>query len=429
MNGGHVTNRQHMGDIKKYFTVGIVSGMVVLVVTKALQLGLKLIVARLGVEEFGSYYYFISLYTSFVTIASLGIPMSITRFFSYYSGKKQEQMRAHIIQSALVLMGIIAVVLTGSLMFCVWRFAGYFTAAAYTTSLWLLVCSIPFSFLIVSMKAGLLGQLQIKKSYCIDGLTALITFGCISLALFVFHAGVAGALYAYALSMLVTAAISVYLFHSYIPFASFSFRISKEFFQYTWPVSVSEILTASSAIFYVTVLKYYGGTDEVGLYGLAVTLASLVNIFPQIILPVFFPVISKLYSKHISIREVYKKIVLLLIITSLLSAGLVLLGSRWGTGLFFGSSYLPALPMVPYLIAAYTVYILFVWYNRQLLDMAGMTKVNLLATLLRVGITIVSIFLFLPHITGMQLAIACGIGWISEGAMCLTVIYKKRLLQ
>ncbi|MFZ2024770.1 MAG: oligosaccharide flippase family protein [Microgenomates group bacterium] len=414
--------------IKKYFAAGIVSGVLVLVVTKALQLGLKLIVARLGVEEFGSYYYFISLYTSFVAIASLGIPMSITRFLAYYGGKKQEQMRSYIIQSAMILMGIIAVVLTGSLMLCVQRFAGYLAAAAYTTSLWLLVCSIPFSFLIVSIKAGLLGQLQIKKSYFIDGLTALITFSCISVGLFVFHAGVAGALYAYALSILITAVISVYLFRSYIPFSSFSFRISKEFVHYTWPVSVSEIMTASSTILYVTILKYYGGDNEVGLYGLAVTIASLVNIFPQIILPVFFPVISTLFSQGVSIREVYKKTVLLLIITSLVSAVVLLLGSRLGTSLFFGSSYFAALPMVPYFIAAYMIYILFVWYNRQLLDMAGLTKINLLLTGIRIIITTLVLFLSVPAISGMHMAIAFGIGWLIEGLLCLSLIRQKRLL-
>jgi len=417
------------GNIKKYFTIGIISGISVLVITKVLQLGLKLIVAHLGVHEFGSYYYLISLYASLVMISSLGIPMSITRFFALYGGKKNEQTRIHIVHSAMILMGIISVCITGSIWLFANAFVGYVIVEEYVTVIRILALSLPFSFIIISIKAGLLGQLQIKKSYFIDGIQAFITFFCICIGLFVFYGGVQGALYAHAISMFITAVICVYLFRSYIPFSSFSFSISKEFIQYTWPVSVSEIITAITTMFYLTVLKLYSGETGMGLYGLAVTIASLINIFPQIVLPVFFPVVSRLYGKGMAIGSVYKKIVLLLIITSLLSTILLILGSRFGATFFFGSLYLPVLPMLPYLLAAYAIYIIFVWYNRQLLDMAGLTKINLFLTIIRVFVMSGILLVFIPNITGIQLALASGVGWIVEGIGCLYVIYKKQLLR
>jgi uncharacterized membrane protein HdeD (DUF308 family) len=74
------------------------------------------------------------------------------------------------------------------------------------------------------------------------------------------------------------------------------------------------------------------------------------------------------------------------------------------------------------------MYIVFVWYNRQLLDMAGLTRINLLLTAVRIIITLAVLFLSAPAVSGIHMAIAFGAGWFVEGVLCLSFIHQKRLL-
>ena len=414
--------------IRHYLTVGISLGLVVFGGSKLLNFALKLAVSRLGVTNFGDYYIATSTFVSIATLTTLGIPMSTTRFVSYFRGLGQKDRSKEIISSAITISGI-ASILAGCMLFgtAEWLAAllGITHAALYFKILSFGLIGASLSLLV---RAILLGYLHVQTSYALEGVETVSKFLFVLMGIWVFRLGVLGAVVGYTLGIAVSSAINYIALTKKIHVSPFTSRISQNLITFAWPVSASEIITAISATTLIFILRIAGGGEEVGYYAAAVSVAGLIHVIPQMILPIFLPVISQRYGEQKSIRAVYKTVMTWLGFTvGLLTLGIIGLNPII-MRVLFDSSYSRMTTVLPVLAAAYGFYAIFVWPHRQLLDMAGYTKHNLALTILRSAVSIASLLLVFQRASGTGVAAAILLGWIAEGIGCMYLIMKKRLI-
>ena len=106
-------------ELETSFITSISLGTIIVGASKLLSFVLKILVSKLGVTNFSDYYLSTSTFTGLTTITALGIPMSTTRYISFYRGKGKNDEVHGIITSAFtitVVSSIIAAVafFTGS---------------------------------------------------------------------------------------------------------------------------------------------------------------------------------------------------------------------------------------------------------------------------------------------------------------------------
>jgi O-antigen/teichoic acid export membrane protein len=416
-------------SIRKYFAYGILAGGAVFVLTKIAAFVLKIIIAKLGVSQFGSYYIFTTLFSNITMLVALGIPMSLTRFISLYIGMGKRAKRTEVTHSALsflIATGVISTIVlyTGSPFFS--HIMHSEKGQSYVS---VLALGIIAALLIQFAKSIYLGYLRPHVQYGIDAIVIGLQSISIIYALWVLRLDVFGAIAAYVIGTCIGAAITLFFTYRFIDLKTFRFHITRELLVYTLPVSASEIFTALSSIIFIVLLKHFGGEKEVGLYAAAVSLASILHVIPQIILPMFLPIISNLYGKGQSIISVYTKILTILSFFTLAVLGLLIIGKIYIIQLLFGFSYQSSAEILLPLSIAYGWYAIVVWPNRQLLDMAGFTKYNFSLTLIRIFITSAILLLFIPILRGPHLALSLLAGWIGEGIVCLYILHMKGIFK
>jgi O-antigen/teichoic acid export membrane protein len=178
----------------------------------------------------------------------------------------------------------------------------------------------------------------------------------------------------------------------------------------------------------LVVLKSNSSFSEVGFYTVAISMAGLLFTIPQIILPVYFPILTKVYGSKKSIVIMYTNII------KLLGATIIPIGLTFGIfssffiRMFFGSTYLNTLTYLPILFIAYGFYAIIIWPSRQILDLVGHTKTNLYLTIIRSCVVIALSLILIPSFKSHGLAIAVASGWGIEGFLCVYYIKQKRLL-
>ncbi len=415
-------------ELVKSFALSVSFGTIIVGVSKLLNFFLKILVSQLGVVNFGDYYLATSTFTSLTTVTALGIPMSTTRFVSYFRAQHQPKAVQNIIASAVTLIALSAV-LVGALFYgyagSLARMLGTPSAAIYFRVLSFGLIGATLSLL---ARAVFLGFIRIQLAYTTETIEVALKFIFTVFGMLLLRWGVLGALIGYAVGTLSASLVNIYVLAKISQMKRFAPQFSPKFLRYTWPVSASEIITAATNVLLLYIVQIRGGAQGIGLYAAAVSVASLVHIIPQMILSIFLPMASRYFAQRKSITPIYKTLFLWLGIVVLPpTIGLSLLSAHITT-LVFGASYAHAATILSMLAVAYGLYALLVWPNRQLLDMAGFTKENLALTLLRAAISISTLLYVVPEFTGVGLARSVLMGWIGEAVGCLVLVKLKRLI-
>ena len=74
-------------------------------------------------------------------------------------------------------------------------------------------------------------------------------------------------------------------------------KMKREFLAYSWPLMLFGVI--NTILFWIDSFSigFFRNTSEVGLYNVAVPLAALLGFFPELFIQLFFPLITKEYSK------------------------------------------------------------------------------------------------------------------------------------
>ncbi len=406
--------------MKKLFIRGAAAGVLTLGFSKIFSFLLKLIIARFGSESFGLYTTATTTFTSAVTFLAFGFPMSVTRFVSLYNGSQQKEKLNNILSSALT-MGM-GTGIAGTIALFAWQI--HYPIPGLNTLAFVVVPAI----LILLIKHALFGMLASEKAYFIENFESVFRIAAISILLFLFSMQIKNLFIGYACAIVLTAYAAIVIFFKTLPQYRPKLTWSAPLYSYTWPVGISELitsLTTAGTMIYFTAIS---GPQNVGLYAAALSLASLIHLIPQVIMPIFFPAITTAYGRGESIWHLYRRIVILLVATLIpLTALLNILGTILINSLF-GSDYTDSVHIFTLLSIAYTLYAMFVWPNRQILDMMGKTKTNMVISLIRSCIIIACCAVLVPQWAGRGYGGALLAGWFAEGGTTITVLYilKRR---
>jgi O-antigen/teichoic acid export membrane protein len=411
--------------VKSVFVKGTIAGVITLGISKIFLFFIKLIVARLGANNLGIYYLFTSVFTSLATLTALGIPMSAGRYVSLYSAKKQTDKIYQIINGAVTLIVITGLFISLLLYLFPKPLFNLLNIPLVLIGYKWIGIILTAELILLLLKQIFFGLLKITLGYSLDNIEAIIRFSGIFILVSLYHQGINGALFGYSIGPIITLIIGITIFKYTTKTFTLRPKISRELFSYTWPVSISEILTALITTIPLIILKNTHGQIAVGYYAAAIAIASLLHLLPQIILPIFFPVINHCYGDNQSIIPTYRKTIIFLVSFLIPATLAVYIFSNFIINRLFGVGFLPAVNILKILAPAYSIYAVVVWPNRQILDMAGKTKSNLLLTIIRVILIILFTYLLIPKFGGRGLALALLIGWGTEGILCLYIILKN----
>lgn len=179
-------------------------------------------------------------------------------------------------------------------------------------------------------------------------------------------------------------------------------RVTKDLVSYSWPIMFLGIITI---IFYWVdsfIIGYFKGVTEVGFYNSAVPIALLLGLAPELFMQLFFPMVTKEYSrKKIDIiKELSKQTGKWIFIINLPAFILIMLFPGAIINLLFGPEYLVAENALRYLAISSFFSSIFIISN-NLISVIGKSKIILVDMM--VTLIINTIFcIFLVPIYGMD---------------------------
>ena len=415
-------------ELEKSFITSISFGTIIVGCSKILSFVLKILVSKLGVINFSDYYLSTSTFSGLTTITALGIPMSTTRYISFYRGENRLHDTHAIITSAFTITATSSIIAAIALYTGAHYLASSVGAPHAAVYFRVLSFGLVGATITILSRAVFLGYIRIRLAYAAEAIEVGCKFLFTIVGVLVLKWGVFGALIGYTTGTLTASIINLYVMVNMTKISHFAPKIKSEFIRFALPVSASEIVTASMGVVLLYIVRLHSGAETIGLYGAATSIAALIHVIPQMIFSIFLPTASRLYAQKKSVLPIYKTLLVWLCVVVLPPVALLSWLSSSLTSVVFGSSYVTSAPILTVLAMAYGIYALLVWPNRQILDMAGCTKENFSLTLVRVCVTGISLYGIFPAFDGVSLAMAIFTGWLAEAVGSIILVKAKHLL-
>jgi len=388
-----------------------------IIISKILIYFYRVIIARsLGPDVYGMFSIALMVEGWLAAISVLGLTEGMVRNIALYNGENKKDKAKYIFRFGLVAITITSI-FSGTLLFFLSEHlaVNIFHNGDLTILLKIFsfiiplgIISKPFIAVIQAHGRILYQSFILNVLQNVVKLLALILFLYLGLTdnivAFSYLAGIISLLSA---SYLVCKYKIPYIFEKYILDSKTKQGLSRELVSYSWPVLFSNIVL--SVFFWVDslLIGYFIGVTEVGFYNAAVPIAALMSLGSELFMYLFFPLISREYSrrnfkviKHLS-QQVGKWIFFInfpLFILIILFSGFLI-------QFIFGAEYLPAKNALRLLAVGALVNSLF-FTSSRLLSISGKSKLiffDIIATSL-VNIVLNLILLPLYGIDGAAMA-------------------------
>lgn len=390
-------------------------------ISKALTYFYRVIVARIGTEEYGLLSLGIAALGIASTLSLLGLSGGVSRYVPYYRGKEDEQRIKGTITSALKISAP-SIVFLSSVMFFYsgWISVNLFHNVALVPILKILSFIVPFSALSAIFLATLVGFKKIEYYVFTKNIFESVILLIITIVLVYFGFGLLGATFAYALAIISTFLLSFY-FLERKTFPIFRTKVKsipmrRELFSYSWPLIFSAIFGMIIAWTDTLMIGYFLSTSEVGIYNAALPTAALMLLIPAALLSLFFPVVTELYSKgkKQELENVYKTTTKWIFFANFPMFLLMVIFSKQILRVLFGQEYIAAAFALSILTLAYFVNSLF-RTSGAILSMIKKTKLLLLISIISAGSNVILNYNLIPIYGIAGGAIATGVSFMISG--------------
>ncbi|MBM3233328.1 flippase, partial [Candidatus Pacearchaeota archaeon] len=387
----------------------------------------RILIARsFGPEEYGLFSLATMVVILFVSLASLGIPEGLVRFIALYRGNKNVKKIGALVKSALGFLIFTSVVTSIALiMLTPWISLNLFHTDKLIPYLYLAALAIPF-YTIANVYLSVLRAFEKIASYSFI-LNFMQNFTKIAaLAIFVFFGMKINAImFSYVLGILAMflaafVAVKVKLAHNLkVQKGGRGLNPLREIFSYSWPLSLLSV--ASFILYWVDsfTIGYFRNPVEVGLYNVAVPLAAIVMIVPDLIIQLFFPLVTKEYSRknYSLIQELSKQATKWVFLVNVPLTLIILLFPGVIINFFFGSTYLAAEQSLQLLTLGSLFGSLSI-IPAHLISMIGKSKLMLGNTLAMLALNVVLNILLVPRYGMAGAAFSTMVIFI-----CISIIY------
>lgn len=366
----------------------------------------RIVIARqFGPEVYGLYSLALIILGLFVAVSSFGLTEGLVRFIPLYRGKKQINRIKYLIKTLIIILILSSAVFSIFLF----SFSNFISLNIFHNENLIIFLKI-FSFLIplTILSTIFLNILRSFEKIELYSFTwnILPNFVRIStVTIFIFLGFKTNAIiFSYFLSILIMLLVSYFLCKFKLPeiFGYVEIKkedkreIAKNVFSYSWPIMFSSLI---ANIFYwidSILLGYFLGAQNVGIYNAATPLVGLMAFIPSIFTQLFFPLITREFSKknYNVIAGLSKQVGKWICILNLPLFLIMIVFPGTLLNLFFGEQYLSAASVLRILsIGGFISSLTFL--STDLISMIGKSKLILanisLASLLNILLNILLI--------------------------------------
>ncbi len=311
--------------------------------SKLLGYAYRLIVARIGTEEYGLLSIGIAVFGILTAISLFGMSESVTRFVSYYKGLNAEKKVKGTILSALSFVLIASLISTVFLMVS----AGMFSSSIFHNQSLRLVLiffavAIPFDSLRNIFIGAIRAFQQIKYEVYAKSLAENSLKVALTLAVLAFGFGLVGAVIAYTISVIASFLLAFYYLQKKV-FPIFS-KLKPEYatgelLRFSWPLLFGGFAFLIIQWLDTIMIGFFKTASDAGIYNTALPTAQLLFMFPYALSVMFFPVITEMHAKKISFASIYRTITKWILLVNIMLLSLFILFSEKIIGYLFGDAY------------------------------------------------------------------------------------------
>jgi len=362
--------------------------LIALLLSKVLAYAYRIIIARFyGPEVYGLFALSLMITGWIMIFAALGLSSGLLRFIPYYRGKRQNKKISHLVKTSQKILLIITVLSALALFLA----SDYIAVTLFDNAELGAFLKI-FSLLIpVNVLSGVF-RLTIKAyekigwfvflNSVLGGVINLVTL--IVLILIGFSNKSVPISYVTGASFILVASYLVARVHAKEAFVNHKVTDSenrktfREMFSYSWPLIFSGLIFS---MFHWTdsfLIGIFKSIEEVGLYNAAVPIALLILLTRDLFTQLFFPLVTKEYSKGNLrvIRDLTKQVGKWIFILSIPILALFLLFPGAFIKLLFGQEYVVVENAMRFLSVGVFFSAIF-GISNEIISMKGKTKVIL----------------------------------------------------
>lgn len=285
-----------MEDVKRFtFDVGWV--LVSSVVTLAIGFLLRVVLARwLGAADLGLYTMVITIQGIAAFVASVGIPLALIKYVAEYKDKTDKLFQT---TSAAFLTSIIFGLLVGILLYTLSGIlAGLFNMPELARLLKILAFAFPFASVLETVLGLFNGLRQMKTyAYLMVLRSFLMIFFIVGFVWFGF--GVQGAAWGIVLSVVGGCILGLYFSRRFIHLTLHGLlQGAKRLVSFGSQVFGADALGLILAYTDIILIGYFLAAEDVGYYGIAVSLSTFFLLVPKAIQKITYPATSEYWSQN-----------------------------------------------------------------------------------------------------------------------------------
>ncbi|MFH1452223.1 MAG: flippase [archaeon] len=375
----------------------------------------RIIIARYyGPEAYGLFSLAIMILGWVIAICSFGLVDGLYRFVPQYRGKKEYRYVSYLFRFTNRIL-LVSSIVSAILLFFLSDFISINFFHNIELSLFLKILSffIPTTVLSGSYLLTIKGYEFINNYSFIYNILQNIVKVLVLILLVLIGFKSSSTIISFCIGLLAVFIASYYFCKYKIPELFIKYSISRNekkkirssFLSYSIPLLFFGII---SMIFYWTdsfFLGYFKGAEAVGFYNVAVPIALLLAIMPELFMQLFFPMINRHYStKNFGlIKKLSKQLGKWIFLANFPLFILILIFPCAAINILFGSQYLVAETALRILVFSSFIASLFIISN-NLLSMAGKSKLILIDIVLASIINIIlnTLLIPMPTILGFE---------------------------
>lgn len=406
-----------------------------LFISKLLGYIYRLIVARIGTEQYGLLSLGLAIFGVLTTLSLLGLNQGIIRYISFYKAKEDLLKIKNILVSTFKITLPLSLILAIFLfIFSKWISITFFHNPNLSLIIKIIAIALPFEVIRQIILDIFKAFQKIKYELYIKCITENLTKIILTLIFIILGLNIIGATTAYTLSIILSAILAFYFLETKIS-PIFKHKINnssfdKELLFYSLPLLFSDFIFSIILWTDTLMLGYFLPESEVGIYNAALPTAFLMNMIPYALYTLFIPMLTELYSqnKNTEFKIVYKTVTKWVFLINLILLSMFYLFSRPILSILFGQNYIRGATSLIILGTGY-----FIGYfpisSQHFLLIIKKTKLVLFNTLF-VAILNILLNLYLIPIYGfLGAAIATSSVFILRGILLSTESYLiKRLI-
>lgn len=315
-----------------------------IVLSKILSYVYRVIIARMGVQEYGLFSIGLAVTSFLAIVTSLGLSEGVVRYVSYFMGKKEESKARNVIKSSLIITGTLSVIVAILLAnFSKWISINFFHDATLTLILALFAIALPLDvvkkIILSIIRAFQKTEYEVYSKNIIENLAKIL----FTVFLIYMGFGILGVVIGYILAFIISLVVAAYFLKKVFSLKGKTTKLpKKEIIYYSLPLLFANFMVFIMGWIDTFMLSYFKTSTEVGLYNAALPIAQIQYLFPYALSFLFLPIISTLFAqnKKEALKPIYKTITKWVFLINLAILSMFILFPKQIISTMFGQKYL-----------------------------------------------------------------------------------------